>query len=55
MVRYLYSLYLMQLIPFVLQLDELVGEKSAIIDWRRSFYLNLIAHTTFSVTVAICR
>ncbi|KAI3465240.1 hypothetical protein Pfo_021903 [Paulownia fortunei] len=36
------------------QLDDLVGENSIIIDWRRSFYLNLIAHTSFSVTVAIC-
>ncbi|XP_052298440.1 uncharacterized protein LOC102625521 isoform X3 [Citrus sinensis] len=24
------------------------------VDWRRSFYLNMIAHTAFSVTVAIC-
>lgn len=36
------------------KLDELVGENSPIIDWRRSFYLNLIAHTSFTVTVAIC-
>ncbi|XP_057784928.1 uncharacterized protein LOC131010692 isoform X3 [Salvia miltiorrhiza] len=36
------------------ELDELVGGNSLIIDWRRSFYLNLIAHTSFSVTVAIC-
>ncbi|EYU32381.1 hypothetical protein ABFS82_03G031700 [Erythranthe guttata] len=36
------------------KLDDLVGDNSTIIDWRRSFYLNLIAHTTFSVTVAIC-
>ncbi|XP_051123671.1 uncharacterized protein LOC127246385 isoform X2 [Andrographis paniculata] len=36
------------------KLDELVGEISTSIDWRRSFYLNLIAHTAFSVTVAIC-
>ncbi|KAL1546872.1 hypothetical protein AAHA92_23413 [Salvia divinorum] len=35
------------------ELDELVGGNSLIIDWRRSFYLNLIAHTSFSVTVAI--
>ncbi|KAK6160586.1 hypothetical protein DH2020_003967 [Rehmannia glutinosa] len=37
------------------KLEDLVGENSIIIDWRRSFYLNLIAHTSFSVTVAICR
>ncbi|KAH6796149.1 hypothetical protein C2S51_037135, partial [Perilla frutescens var. frutescens] len=36
------------------KLDELVGESSVVVDWRRSFYLNLIAHTSFSVTVAIC-
>ncbi|KAL6511654.1 hypothetical protein OROGR_021251 [Orobanche gracilis] len=40
---------------FVRSLDDLVGENAIIIDWRRSFYLNLIAHTSFSVTVAICR
>lgn len=36
------------------KLDDLVGKSSADVDWRRSFYLNLIAHSTFSVTVAIC-
>ncbi|XP_073306586.1 uncharacterized protein [Primulina huaijiensis] len=36
------------------KLDELLGENSEDLDWRRSFYLNLIAHTSFSVTVAIC-
>ncbi|KAG6402569.1 hypothetical protein SASPL_134766 [Salvia splendens] len=36
------------------ELDELVGGSSIFIDWRRSFYLNLIAHTSFNVTVAIC-
>ncbi|KAL1540309.1 hypothetical protein AAHA92_24679 [Salvia divinorum] len=36
------------------ELDDLVGGSSIIIDWRRSFYLNLIAHTSFNVTVAIC-
>jgi hypothetical protein len=25
------------------------------VDWQRSFYLNLICHTEFSLTVAICR
>ncbi|GBG65134.1 hypothetical protein CBR_g49495 [Chara braunii] len=24
------------------------------VDWRRSFYLNLIVHTTFALTVAVC-
>ncbi|KAI4316590.1 hypothetical protein L6164_024559 [Bauhinia variegata] len=36
------------------KLDMLIDETSVDADWRRSFYLNLIAHTSFSVTVAIC-
>ncbi|KAK6939741.1 Protein of unknown function DUF2045, partial [Dillenia turbinata] len=36
------------------KLDNLVGENSLEVDWRRSFYLNMIAHTSYSVTVAIC-
>ncbi|KAF5955489.1 hypothetical protein HYC85_008345 [Camellia sinensis] len=36
------------------KLDDLVDKNSVYVDWRRSFYLNLIAHTLFSVTVAIC-
>ncbi|KAG1341779.1 hypothetical protein COCNU_05G000080 [Cocos nucifera] len=36
------------------QLEKVLGENSADVDWRRSFYLNLIAHTSFTVTVAIC-
>ncbi|GLT93622.1 hypothetical protein SLE2022_114050 [Rubroshorea leprosula] len=37
------------------ELDELLmGESLAEVDWRRSFYLNMIAHTKYSVTVAIC-
>ncbi|GAV56633.1 DUF2045 domain-containing protein [Cephalotus follicularis] len=36
------------------KLDKLLGENLAEVDWRRSFYLNMIAHTSFSVTVAIC-
>lgn len=35
-------------------MDNLVGDASVDVDWRRSFYLNLIAHTSFTVTVAIC-
>ncbi|KAH7567554.1 hypothetical protein JRO89_XS07G0092300 [Xanthoceras sorbifolium] len=38
----------------VKQLDNLLGKNSVEVDWRRSFYLNMIAHTSFSVTVAIC-
>ncbi|KAK4787342.1 hypothetical protein SAY86_011175 [Trapa natans] len=36
------------------KMDKLVGEISDAVDWRRSFYLNLIAHTSYTVTVAIC-
>ncbi|XAR61989.1 hypothetical protein NMG60_11016557 [Bertholletia excelsa] len=36
------------------KLDALVDKNSVDVDWRRSFYLDLIAHTSFSVTVAIC-
>uniref|UniRef100_A0A6N2MJ77 Uncharacterized protein n=1 Tax=Salix viminalis TaxID=40686 RepID=A0A6N2MJ77_SALVM len=36
------------------KLDNIVGESSLEVDWRRSFYLNLIAHTSYTVTVAIC-
>ncbi|KAG7588288.1 hypothetical protein ISN44_As07g006250 [Arabidopsis suecica] len=36
------------------KLDELLGESLAEVDWRKSFYLNMIAHTSFTVTVAIC-
>ncbi|XP_058081560.1 uncharacterized protein LOC131229577 isoform X1 [Magnolia sinica] len=36
------------------KLEKVVGEISADVDWRRSFYLNLIAHTSFTVSVAIC-
>lgn len=36
------------------QLEKVLGGDPAHVDWRRSFYLNLIAHTSFTVTVAIC-
>ncbi|KAJ4701583.1 CW7 [Melia azedarach] len=36
------------------KLDDLLSKSLTEVDWRRSFYLNMIAHTTFSVTVAIC-
>ncbi|KAL9225657.1 hypothetical protein vseg_001553 [Gypsophila vaccaria] len=36
------------------QLDDMVDHSLLDVDWRRSFYLNLIAHTSFTVTVAIC-
>ena len=25
------------------------------LDWRRSFYLNFICHTSYSLTLAVCR
>ncbi|XP_010273453.1 PREDICTED: uncharacterized protein LOC104608979 isoform X2 [Nelumbo nucifera] len=36
------------------KLEKVLGENPVEVDWRRSFYLNLIAHTSFTVTVAIC-
>lgn len=36
------------------ELDKMVGDDLIEVDWRRSLYLNLIAHTSFTVTVAIC-
>lgn len=36
------------------KLEKVVGEAYADVDWRRSFYLNLIAHTSYTVTVAVC-
>lgn len=37
------------------QLNNLVEKNAVNVDWRCSFYLNLIAHSSFSVTVLICR
>jgi hypothetical protein len=37
------------------QLEKLINVNSSEIDWERSFYLNLVAHTSYTVTVAICR
>ncbi|XP_057532479.1 uncharacterized protein LOC130810432 [Amaranthus tricolor] len=36
------------------KLHTMLGDHLMEVDWRRSFYLNLIAHTSFTVTVAIC-
>uniref|UniRef100_A0A0E0M0P3 Uncharacterized protein n=1 Tax=Oryza punctata TaxID=4537 RepID=A0A0E0M0P3_ORYPU len=35
-------------------LEKISNINSAGVDWERSFYLNLIAHTSYTVTVAIC-
>lgn len=37
------------------QLEKVIGESAQEVDWRRSLYLNLIAHTSYTLTVAICR
>jgi hypothetical protein len=37
----------------VKQLEKVINSNTAEVDWERSFYLNLIAHTSYSVTVAI--
>ncbi|KAG8095571.1 hypothetical protein GUJ93_ZPchr0012g19210 [Zizania palustris] len=36
-------------------LERVITINSAEVDWERSFYLNLIAHTSYTVSVAICR
>eukprot|EP00897_Mesotaenium_endlicherianum_P000579 jgi/Mesen1/10521/ME000083S10029 len=35
-------------------LKKVIGESAQSVDWRKSFYLNLICHTSFSLTVAVC-
>lgn len=35
-------------------LGRVVGETTAEVDWRRSFFLNLICHTVYTLTVAVC-
>lgn len=37
------------------QLEKLINANSTEVDWERSFYLNLVAHTSYTVTVALCR
>ncbi|KAH7289543.1 hypothetical protein KP509_30G008100 [Ceratopteris richardii] len=37
------------------QLEKVIGDNADEVDWHRSFYLNLIAHTTYTLTVAICK
>ncbi|KAG2538941.1 uncharacterized protein KIAA0930 homolog isoform X2 [Panicum virgatum] len=34
-------------------LEKVINSNTAEVDWERSFYLNLIAHTSYTVTVAI--
>ncbi|KAF8689265.1 hypothetical protein HU200_042056 [Digitaria exilis] len=34
-------------------LEKVINANTAEVDWERSFYLNLIAHTSYTVTVAI--
>ncbi|BBN18007.1 hypothetical protein MPTK1_7g18780 [Marchantia polymorpha subsp. ruderalis] len=36
------------------ELEKVLGNSFWEVDWSRSFYLNLIAHTSFSLTIAIC-
>ncbi|CAI5466668.1 unnamed protein product [Closterium sp. Yama58-4] len=36
-------------------LGEILGGSGESIDWRRTFYLNLICHTDYSLTIAVCR
>lgn len=55
LVSIVYKYMVMDFFSILKQLDELLGESLAEVDWRKSFYLNMIAHTSFTVTVAICR
>ncbi|XP_028549286.1 uncharacterized protein KIAA0930 homolog isoform X1 [Dendrobium catenatum] len=36
------------------KLEKVLGDDPIHVDWRRSFYLNFVAHTSYTVTVAIC-
>ncbi|XP_002970834.2 uncharacterized protein KIAA0930 homolog isoform X1 [Selaginella moellendorffii] len=36
------------------QLSKVLGDRTREVDWRRSFYLNLVVHTTYTLTVSIC-
>ncbi|KAM3392708.1 hypothetical protein ACQJBY_013718 [Aegilops geniculata] len=36
------------------RLEKLINANSTEVDWERSFYLNLVAHTSYTVTVALC-
>lgn len=36
------------------KLEKVIGDDPVHVDWRRSFYLNFVAHTSYTVTVAIC-
>jgi len=35
------------------QLEKVINSNTVEVDWEHSFYLNLIAHTFYTVTVAI--
>nr|CAB3500010.1 unnamed protein product [Digitaria exilis] len=37
----------------LVRLEKVINANTAEVDWERSFYLNLIAHTSYNVTVAI--
>lgn len=36
------------------KLEKVLGDDPVHVDWRQSFYLNFIAHTSYTVTVVIC-
>ncbi|KAK8958991.1 hypothetical protein KSP40_PGU003255 [Platanthera guangdongensis] len=36
------------------KLEKVLGDDPVHVDWRQSFYLNFVAHTSYTVTVAIC-
>eukprot|EP00271_Cylindrocystis_brebissonii_P005285 TRINITY_DN17264_c0_g1_i1.p1 TRINITY_DN17264_c0_g1~~TRINITY_DN17264_c0_g1_i1.p1 ORF type:complete len:717 (+),score=143.10 TRINITY_DN17264_c0_g1_i1:559-2709(+) len=40
--------------PWMQNLKRVVRKSADSVDWRRSFYLNLICHTSYTLTIAIC-
>ena len=37
------------------QLRRVVGDSEEVVDWHATLFLNIICHTTYSLTVAVCR
>ena len=37
------------------QLRRVVDDSEEVVDWHATLFLNIICHTTYSLTVAVCR
>lgn len=37
-----------------MQLSDVIGRREGDVDWRRSFFLNLICHTVFTLSLVVC-